>query len=78
MTLDIEGVWKEGKIVPLKKLELKEGALVHLRVMEKKPKASGSLMDLAGVWKDDDDTYTIFKKVYNERQNFKLRQCQPA
>ncbi len=71
MTLAIEGIWKGGKIVPLEDVELEEDTKVVINLPEKKSKSS--LLKLAGVWKNDDATYNLFKKVYEDRAAFKLR-----
>ncbi len=71
MTLAIEGIWKGGKIVPLEDVELGENTKVMINLPENKSK--NSLLKLAGVWKNDDATYNIFKRVYENRPAFKLQ-----
>ena len=61
MTIAVEGIWKHGKILPLEDIDLKEDTKVTITITETRKKNKKSLLDLAGVWKDDDKTYKIFK-----------------
>ena len=72
MGTEIEGIYKDGKIVPLEDIEIGENTKVTINILtpEKKKK---SLLSLAGVWKDDDKTYNTFKGVFKNRNKFKLR-----
>lgn len=72
MVIAVEGVWKHGKVVPLDDLKLEEDTPVIINILER-GKRSKSLRHLAGVWKDDDETYETFRRVYSERKNFTLR-----
>lgn len=65
MLIEVEGICKRGKIVPLGDLEIEDNTKVIINVPEKKRKKS--FLSLAGVWKDDHKTYETFKTVYKER-----------
>ena len=78
MATEIEGIWKHGKIIPLEDLDLEENTKVMISVAPEKPKSRKSLLSLAGVWKEDDETYLIFKGVYQDRKKFKLRKWPSA
>lgn len=73
----IEGIWKNGKIIPLMEMDLEENTKVTITVLDKE-KNKESLMDLAGIWKSDNETYEVFKGVFKERKNFQLRKCPSA
>lgn len=49
MTIEVEGVYKKGKIVPLKKINLEENTKVLIKVSGKLKKKAFSL---AGAWRD--------------------------
>lgn len=72
MVIAIEGIYKDGVIKPLEEVKIEDNSKVIITILDEK-KMKGSLMDLAGIWKDDKDTYKLFKKVYQERSKFKLR-----
>ena len=67
----VEAVWKDGKIIPLEEVHLEDNTKITLFFERKKKKKD--FLSLAGVWKDDDETYNTFKKVYKERSTFSLR-----
>jgi predicted DNA-binding antitoxin AbrB/MazE fold protein len=71
MVIAVEGIWKHGKIIPLEDIDLEENTKVTISIPE--PKKKKSILDLAGVWKDDDETYETFKNIYKERAKFRLR-----
>ncbi len=73
MTTEIKGIWKHGKAVPLTDIEVEENTNVVINIPSRTSKHLFSFQSLAGVWKKDDETYSCFKKVYNERSKFKLR-----
>ena len=51
MVIAIEGVWKNGKIIPLDDVELEENTKVIINILEK-PKEEKKTFQLAGAWKD--------------------------
>ena len=68
MTIEIEAVWKHGKIIPLEKIEIDENTKVTVSIPEKKGKKS-----LAGAWKDykskDGKTLNeVAREIYGERK----------
>lgn len=76
-TESITAVWKEGKIIPLKNVDLEEDTVLTITIpVRKKPKRD--IMSLAGVWKDDDETYNTFGGIYKNRGKFRLRQWRHA
>lgn len=76
-TETIEAVWKSGRIIPLADVKVEDNTHVFVTVPVAKSKKH-PLLSLAGVWKDDDKTYNIFKKVIEGRKNFKLRRWSSA
>lgn len=70
-TETIEAVWRNGRIIPLEEVEVENNTHVVVTIPIKENKSG--LLELAGVWKNDDETYDVFKKVIKERENFKLR-----
>ena len=71
MVTAIEGVWKHGRVVPLMDVKVEEDTRVIINVLEERKKKD--LLAYAGAWKNDDQTYTLFRKVYEDRKNLRLR-----
>ncbi|MBI4981463.1 DUF104 domain-containing protein [Candidatus Woesearchaeota archaeon] len=61
----IDGIWKKGTVLPLSKVKVVDGTVVTILIPEKKKK---KITSLAGIWKDDDETYETFMSVYRERR----------
>lgn len=72
MSETIEGLWRDGKIIPLEDVDAEENTKVTITFPEEK-RSHASLLSLAGVWKNDTPTYNLFREVYNKRGKFKLR-----
>ena len=64
----VEAVLKDGKIIPLEKVELEDNTRLTISFEKRK-----NILSLVGAWKDDDETYNTFKKIYKERSTFSLR-----
>ncbi|HIG93964.1 TPA: DUF104 domain-containing protein [Candidatus Woesearchaeota archaeon] len=76
MSIEIEGIWKDGKIIPLDELELEEDTKVFITI----PAIVGekiSLPKLAGAWKDyrtkDGKNLEDLKKEIFESRKITLR-----
>ncbi len=70
MTIEVEGIYKNGRIVPLKKINLEENTKVLIKVSDKSKKKAFSL---AGAWKDyktidGKDIDWLKKEIYEARK----------
>lgn len=64
-TKSLAGAWKDYKTKDGKNLDDLKKEIYDGRKI--------SLLKLAGVWKNDDATYNLFKRIYESRSAFKLR-----
>jgi len=47
---------------------------VVVEIVEDRKTKKRSIMDFAGIWKDDNEWDAISKKIYEDRKKFKLRE----
>lgn len=70
MTMQIEGIYKNGKILPSKEIKLENNTKVLIVILDKFKKKTSSL---AGAWKnyktsDGKDIDWLKKKIYETRK----------
>lgn len=73
MTIAVEGIYKKGIIKPLRDVDIEDNSKVIITIFDKRKK--GSLMELAGIWRDRKDIDKRFKEILKDRESFELREA---
>ena len=66
MATEIEGIYKNGKILPTEEIKLEENTKVIVTIPDYGKKKS-NIKELIGTWKDTKEMDSIFKNILKRR-----------